>query len=181
MRFQKISLGFLFASLVLVFGCPSGNTTKDNKNENSENVKTNKPLKTKSNTNNPLDAKKTPPPKTVNKAETIKPVVKAYCDAIRTKDNAALTKVYSKATLRQLQRDMREDGAKSIVEYLSSEPVGNNCAVRNEKINGNTAVALVTTKTYPNGIELKFVKENGSWKMTDQSSDFDAVGKPSGK
>lgn len=122
---------------------------------------------------------KTPTPAEKVEAVTLKPVVAAYCDAMRKKDEAGLRKVYSAATIRSFEASMREEGATSLAEYLSTEPVGEKCEVVNERIQGNLGEALVTTETYPNGIMIKFVKEGGEWKMTNQSSDFDAVRKDS--
>ncbi|QQS41206.1 MAG: hypothetical protein IPM63_17885 [Acidobacteriota bacterium] len=122
---------------------------------------------------------KTPTPAEKVEAVTLKPVVAAYCDAMRKKDEAGLRKVYSAATIRSFEASMREEGVSSLAEYLSTEPVGAKCEVVNERIQGNLGEALVTTETYPNGIMIKFVKEGGEWKMTNQSSDFDAVRKDS--
>ncbi|MCO6510266.1 MAG: hypothetical protein J5I65_05680 [Aridibacter famidurans] len=118
---------------------------------------------------------KTPTPAEKVEAVTLKPVVAAYCDAMRKRDEAGLRKVYSAATIRSFEASMREEGVSSLAEYLSTEPVGEKCDVVNERIQGNLGEALVTTETYPNGIMIKFVKEGGEWKMTNQSSDFDAV------
>lgn len=173
MSFQNLFLTFLFIPLILQFGCFSGELSKDN---NSKDLpKASNSGKTKPELNKPLSTKKTPLLEKFNSAEKIAPVVKAYCDAMRKKDDAALAKVYSKTSLSQLQNDMSEEGTKSLSEYLSSEPVGDKCEVRNEKIDGNTAIALVITETYPNGIQIKFMKEKNSWKMTNQSAELDVV------
>jgi len=165
---------------MLLFGCfGGGETEKPEANKTPEVSKSNDSAKGNSNT--PDGTVKTPTPETVNKAETVKPIVDAYCVAMQKKDEGALRKIYSQASLKQLQADMREDGVRSLAEYLSNEPVGNQCMVRNEQVSGSAAIALVTTQTYPNGIQWKFVKENGEWKMTNQSSDFDAVRKATKK
>lgn len=121
----------------------------------------------------------TPTPEEKVEAVTLKPVVAAYCEAMRKKDEAGLRKVYSAATIRSFEADMRAEGVSSLAQYLSTEPVGNRCEVVNERIQGNVGEALVSTETYPNGIMIKFVNEGGNWKMTNQSSDFDAVRKGS--
>ncbi len=180
MRFQSLLFIFTISASMLLFGCFGEEETK--KPEVNKKPKVSKSNdSTKSNSNTPTGTVKTPTPKTVNKAETVKPIVDAYCAAMQKKDEAALRKIYSRASLRQLQADMREDGVRSLAEYLSNEPVGPQCMVRNEQVAGNAAIALVTTQTYPNGIQWKFVKENGEWKMTNQSSDFDAVRKATKK
>ncbi len=181
MRFHNLFFTLIFAVSILLVGCPSSEKPKSTGNKNSSPSNKQTAKSPSSNSNNPLKVKKTPTPEALNTADTIKPVVKTYCDAMRKKDDSALRKIYSRASLAQLQKDMREEGTKSLAEYLSSEPVGNKCDVRNEKIAGNTAVASVTTETYPNGVQLKFVKENGKWKMTTQSVDLDSVRKSKGK
>lgn len=118
---------------------------------------------------------KTPEPQKSEEAVTLKPVVEAYCDAMRKKDDAALRKVYSRASLASFDSEMRKEGIRSLAEYLSIEPVGNKCDVVNERIQGSVGEALVITKSYPNGIPIKFVKEGSEWKMTNQSSDFESV------
>ena len=47
--------------------------------------------------------------------------------------------------------------------------------MRNEQIEGNTGVAEVRTEGMPNGARIKFVKENGEWKVTNESPDIKAV------
>ena len=118
----------------------------------------------------------------VNKAETLKPIVLAYCSAINSGDDSALRSIYSQASWRALSSDAASEGQKSVAKFLSeSEPVGKTCNVINERISGPVAEAVVITETYPKGVPLKFVKESGNWKMTNQSSDFDAVRKSSKK
>lgn len=169
MRFQKYTI-FLTVFILLAFsGCTSSETPVNKSNVNTNaNAAKNAP-------DNPLATQKTPEAETVNKAETIAPVVQAYCDAIRKKDNAALRNVYSQKALKELETDAKADNAASLVEYLSSEPVGDKCDVRNEQIQGDKAIAEVRTETYPNGIRMYFVKENGVWKMTNESPEIQSV------
>ncbi|NNE65695.1 MAG: hypothetical protein HKN33_03940 [Pyrinomonadaceae bacterium] len=110
-------------------------------------------------------------------AVTLKPLIEKFCAARQNKDEEALKKLYSAATLRNLMAAARAEGQNSITSYLETEPVGDKCTLVNERISGNLGEATFITKTYPNGITWKFVKENGEWKFTDQSSDFDKVKK----
>ncbi|HSK71121.1 MAG TPA: hypothetical protein VK892_05465 [Pyrinomonadaceae bacterium] len=169
MRFQKYTI-FLTILILLTFnGCTSSEAPITNTAANTNaNI-------AKNTVENPLATEKTPALETVNTAGTIAPVVQAYCDAIRKKDNAALRNVYSQKALKELEADAKADNASTLVEYLSSEPVGDKCEVRNEKIEGDKAVAEVRTETYPNGIRMYFVKENGVWKMTNESPDIQPV------
>jgi hypothetical protein len=108
-------------------------------------------------------------------AVTLKPVVDAYCDAMRKKDNAALRKVFTQQTIKALEASVKKEGLKSIYEYLEIEPVGAKCEVVNETINGNSAEAMVITETYPTGTKFIFENENGQWKMTRKSADLENV------
>lgn len=169
MRFQKYTIFLTFFILLTFNGCTSSETPTTN---TAANINANTARNT---ADNPLATERTPEVQTINKAETIAPVVQAYCDAIRKKDNAALRNVYTQQALKSLEADAKADNASSLVEYLSSEPVGDKCEVRNEKIEGDKAIAEVRTETYPNGIRMYFVKENGVWKMTNESPDIQSV------
>jgi hypothetical protein len=127
-------------------------------------------------------AVRTPTPEqTTNNAPTLTPVYKAYCAAMVNKDEAALRRIYSSDTLRYFQSDMKETGEKTLVEYLSTEQVSIDlCEVRNEQINGDTAIAEIRSKGYPNGIKVVFVKEGGEWKLTNRSPAIESVNR-SGK
>jgi hypothetical protein len=73
-----------------------------------------------------------------------------------------------------LEKDAASEGKKSMVEFITElEPVpAQPFEVRNEQINGDVAVAEMRGGAYPNGIKIKFVKENGEWKMTNESPEF---------
>lgn len=109
------------------------------------------------------------PDATSNNAPTLTPVYKAYCAAWVKKDEAALRKIYSSDTIAHFEKTMKEDGIKSLVDFLSDDKASNElCEARNEKITGDTATAEVKTLGYPNGILVVFVKENGEWKLTNR-------------
>ena len=173
MRFTIIAILSLFS--ISLAACSSAETPNVNSNANvnansTVSVNFNAP---KTNAAGGINTSKTPDIATKNGAETIKPVVEAYCAARRAKDEAALRKLYTAASLQKLQKDMQAEGTKSLVEYLDSEPVGDQpCQVRNEEINGSQAIAEIRTATYPNGIRWAFAKENGEWKMTADSPDI---------
>ena len=63
----------------------------------------------------------------------------AYYEALKTKNDAALKKVYSKETLMSLEKDAAEEGKKSLVEFITElEPVpAQPFEVRNEQVNGD--------------------------------------------
>jgi len=101
----------------------------------------------------------------------------AYCQAMEKKDEAGIRKVYSKDTLEDFAKKMKEEGTRSLVEYLSIDQVTTAlCEVRNEVITGDTAVATVRTAGMPQGnVKVVFVKEGAEWKLTNRSPDLDAV------
>jgi hypothetical protein len=130
----------------------------------------------KTNSNNPIEAKTPAPEQTSNNAPTLTPVFKAYCEAMEKKNEAGIRKVYSKDTLEEFEKDMKEEGSKSLVEYLSIDQVTTAlCDIRNEVITGDTAVAEVKTAGMPNGAKIVFVKEGNDWKITNRSPALDSV------
>lgn len=116
------------------------------------------------------------PEQTVNDAPTLTPVYKAYCAAMLKQDEAAIRKIYSSDTIKNFESQMKEDNIKSLLKFLEDEKgTGKLCEVRNEVITGDSAVAEIRADSYPNGIKIVFVKENGVWKMTNRSPTADAV------
>jgi len=128
---------------------------------------------------NTADAK--PPAADQNSAPTLTPVFKAYCEAMVKKDEAAIRKIYSAATIKAFEEDMKEENIKSLMKFLETDGVtGKICEVRNEVITGDKAVAEIRADAYPNGIKIEFVKEEGEWKLTNKSPAIDAVKRTDG-
>ena len=122
-----------------------------------------------------------PKDESANSAPTLTPVFKAYCDAWVKKDETALRRVYSAATIKDFEDGMKDEKIKSLLKYLEDDSVsGNICEVRNELITGDKAVAEIRADRFPNGIKIEFVKEGGEWKLTTKSPTLDAV-KPTEK
>ncbi len=132
------------------------------------------------NTNNAGDTTKKAPEATTNNAPTLAPVLKAYCEAWVKNDEAALRKVYSTATIKEFEEEMKEEKAKSLIKFLEStdKVSGEPCELTNETITGDKAVARMKTNKAPNGMTIEFVKEGGEWKMTNRSPEVTGV-KPS--
>ena len=171
---MKYKITFLITILtIFIYGCSSEAPT-NTANTNSANKTTDVVV---TNTNSPLETTKTPETSTSNNAPTVTPVVKAYCEAIVKKDEAGLRKVFSKETLKYYETEMKADNKNSLVEFFTQTEAPNNklCEARNEVIQGDTAVAEVRTDTSPNGVKYKFIKENGEWKLTNESPDFQSV------
>ena len=162
----------LFFTIFLI-GCGTSETPTNTANTKPVNANT----PTTANADNPLNTTKTPEAATTNNAPTLTPVVQNYYEALKKKDDAGLRKVYSQETLKSLEADMKSEGAKSLVEFITElEPVPDTpFTVRNEQIQGDTATAEMRGGSYPNGIKIKFVKENGEWKMTNESPDIQSV------
>lgn len=132
-------------------------------------------------TNAPPELKTTKQPEapTTNNAPTLTPVVMAFYEALKKKDEAALRKVYSQKTLKTIEADMKTDEISSLYEFITATEIvpDRPFEVRNEQIQGDTAVAEIRGGSYPNGIRRIFVKENGEWKMTNDSPEFKPAGK----
>ena len=162
---------FIFITIFLV-GCGSSENANVAVNTNTANANT-----ATTNANNPLATTKTPEVSTTNNAPTLAPVVQAYYEALKKKDDAALRKIYSQATLKSLEADMRDEKQTSLAAFITElEPVPDKpFEVRNEQISGDTAIAEMRGGSYPNGIKIKFVKENGEWKMTNESPEIQSV------
>ena len=176
MRFQILIFCTILIFSLILTGCP-GEPAKPNTNANANQTTVVDPNKPANNT--ALNTSKTPTEATTNAAPTLTPVFKAYCDAMTKKDDAALRKVYSAATLKSFEADMKADNEKSLSKFLEVDQVSNElCEVRNEKIEGDVAIAEVKTKGMPNGAKIKFVRENGEWKLTNESPELKAVEKP---
>jgi hypothetical protein len=103
----------------------------------------------------------------------------AYYEALKKKDDAALRKVISQDTLKMWEADMKDEKKTSLTGFLTDlEAVSEKpFEVRNERIEGDTAVAEIKGGNYGVWTPFKFVRENGEWKMTNQSPDFDDVKK----
>lgn len=169
MRTKYIAIIFVLSLSVFFAACGGGTTPTPNAN-NANTASAN------GNSNNPLETKKATPETTTNNAPTLMPVYKAYCDAIAKKDEAAIRKMYSADTIKFFEEQMKLDKVKTLREYLDVEQgAGKICEVRNETITGDRAVAEIRGDSYPNGIKIVFLKENGEWKLTNQSPDIDSV------
>ncbi len=158
---------------IFLIGCGTSETSTNTANTGKP-TNTNAPV---ANADNLLNTTKTPEAATTNNAPTLAPVVQNYYQALKKKDDAALRKIYSQATLKTLEEDMKSEKKKSLVEFITElEPVPDTpFTVRNEQIQGDTGVAEMRGGSYPNGIKIKFVKENGEWKMTNESPDIQSV------
>ena len=118
-----------------------------------------------------------PVEETFNNAPTLARVVHAYYDALKTKNTAALKDVLSAEFFARSEKQMKEDGAKNLAAYMAEfdtipeKPV----EVRNEKIEGDKAVAEIKGGDYVTWTPFSFINEGGKWKFTGGSPDLKAV------
>jgi hypothetical protein len=114
---------------------------------------------------------------TTNDAPTIAPVVHAYYDALKKKDDAALRKVLTAEFIKSLEEDMKAEKKKSLAAFVAeTEKIPEKqVEVRNEIINGDKASAEIKGGTYINWTKFNFIKENGEWKRTNKFDDFESV------
>jgi len=176
MRFQILFFTTIFVFAIVLSACSSSNTTNNSANSGNK-IAGGGGGVASDNSTNPLATNKAPEATTTNNAPTLAPVVQKYYEALKKKDDAALRKIYSQATLKSLEADMREENKKSLAEFITElEPVPDKpFEARNEEIQGDTAIVEMRGGSYPNGIKIKFVKENGEWKMTTESPEVQSV------
>lgn len=173
MRFNTILIFALLITTFLASACGSDPVTNSNTNTTAN---TNVATENK----DPLATSKTPEISTTNDAPTFSPLVKTYCEAIVKKDEATLRKIHSRETLAIYEADMKSEKQSSLVEFLTSfETISDvsKCGARNEKIEGDRGSARIRNENMPNGVEIEFVKENGEWKITNKSPEFESVKK----
>jgi hypothetical protein len=106
-----------------------------------------------------------------NDAPTLTPVFKSYCNAWADNNEAALRQAYSAETVRFFEAQMKVEKTKTLLKYLGdTDRVSPDfCEVRNEVLLSDIAFAVIRARSFPNGIHIKFVKENGIWKLTNKS------------
>lgn len=152
---------FLFLTIFLI-GCGSSETSNNTANT------TNKPINAAaSNANNSLATTRTPEASTTNNAPTLAPVVQNYYAALQKKDEAGAKKYLSQSAIAYWQTEMKSEKISSLLAILEDNeaPVEEKREIRNEKIEGETAVAELKGGSLGVWTAIKFVKENGEWKF----------------
>src|SRR4029453_3784230 len=163
----KLFLIFVLGASLAIAGCGGGMTTSTN-NSNSNAANANAPAPE---ANTGLPTVKKPQAATTNDAPTIAPVVRTYYEALKKKDDALLKSVMSKEFISSIEKDMKEGKKRSIAAYMAEfdtipdKPV----EVRNEKFEGNDAVAELKGGAYINWTPFAFTNEGGKWKFTGES------------
>lgn len=170
MRFQITFFISILIFTIFLTGCPGTETPNSNTNgaNNAAAPKNNSDLTT---------TKKVEAP-TENNAPTIAPVVHAYYDALKKKDDAALRKVLTAEFIKRQEEFMKDDTKKwtSLAAFMAdtdkTEPP---VEVRNEVIKGDIAIAELKGGSYVNWTAFEFAKVDGVWKFTGNSPDLKSV------
>ncbi|MGI9034533.1 MAG: hypothetical protein ACR2GD_00710 [Pyrinomonadaceae bacterium] len=168
MRFQILFFITILSFIFISASCasqPATNNSVENKTVNTN---------TTANSNSPLATAKTPETATSNDATTLAPVVQNYFDALRKKDEAGARKFLSASALKYWQDEMKSEKSNSLLAILEDDaaPVEAKREVRNEKIEGDSAVAEIKGGSSAVWTPVKFVKENGDWKFASPKDSF---------
>jgi hypothetical protein len=114
---------------------------------------------------------------TENNAPTLAPVVQQFYDALRDKDETKLKETITAKFEKTLEDDMKSQNEKNLAAFVAKTDYrpGQVIEVRNEKIQGDKAVAQLKGGAYINWTAFEFAKENGKWKFTGGSPEIDNV------
>lgn len=182
---MKLKLAFFIIisiSAVFLSACSNPETPAANNGSTTTkpiNVVNNQPVPTngdvKVNTITPPTPK--PVAETTNNAPTFAPIVQAYYDALKKKDDAGVKKIMAAEFIKMTEADMKDEKKTSIAAYLAETDTipDKPMEVRNEVIEGDKGVAEVKGGAYPNWTPFAFVKENGAWKISNESPDIKNV------
>jgi hypothetical protein len=156
MRYQVL---FLFIILSFLISC--GGTTNTPKNSTpTPNVASN------SNKSSTLGTNKEAEKPKVDDADSIKPTVDGFYEALKKKDEAGVKKYLSAAALKYYETEGKAEKKTWFAFLLESEdPVDAKREVRNEKISGDKATVEIKGGPLGNWTEISFVKENNEWKF----------------
>ncbi len=162
MRFFILSIFSIFT--IFLSGCTTAETPSNMGNTKANSINTNV---TSSNADNPLATTKAPEAATNNNAPTLAPVVQNYYAALERKDETGVKKFLSQSAIGYWQSEMKSEKSPSLLAILedNESPVEKKRQIRNEKIEGETAVAEMRGGSLGVWTAIKFVKENGEWKF----------------
>lgn len=170
-------LVLIFALTVSVLGAACGGSSSPNANVSNANKAAVNAGTTSTPANVPEGTIVKPTAETTNNAPTLGPVVQAYYEALRKKDDAGARAVLTAEFIKRNEADMRAENETNMAVFMAKydtipdKPV----EVRNEKIQGNRAVAEIKGGAYLTWTPFEFANEGGKWKFTGGSADLDAV------
>ena len=171
MRSKSIFFITLISLAIFSFGC-GGETNTANTISTVNSVGPN------SNSNSgPLGTTKKPEAATTNNAPTLGPVVAAYYEALKKKDDAQLKSVLTQNFVKTLEEDMKAEKKSGLATYVAETEMipETPVEVRNEKIDGNIGVAEIRGGVYKTWTPFAFANEGGKWKLTGGSPDLETV------
>lgn len=149
---------------------------------NTTNSKPTNANSTTTNSNSPTATSKRPDTATTNAAPTIAPVVNGFYEALQKKDEAGVKKYLSAGALKYYQDEAKAENKNWLV-YIAEyeEPLNEKREVRNEKVEGNTAIAEMKGGSLGVWTKFKFIQENGEWKFASPAESFklEDISKPS--
>jgi hypothetical protein len=164
MRSQNIYFTAIFIISTALVGCTKTDTPTIT-NTKTATANTANTTNT-ANTSNPLETTKKPEAATSNNAPTLAPVVQNFYEALNKKDEAGVKKYLSQSALKYYETEAKAE-KKNALTYLSEaeDPTSEKREVRNENINGETAIAEIKGGSLGVWTPIKFVRENGEWKF----------------
>lgn len=174
MKMCRRSLFLLILTAAAIGFTACGNTPAPNANAakpntNAANVAVTSP-------DSPVATNKKVEVATSNNAPTIGPVVQAYYDALKKKNDTALQNLLSAAYLKKVQADMKAERKTGMAAYLAETDLTDPpIEVRNERIEGDKALAEIKGGAYVNWTPFIFANEGGKWKFTGASPDIQSV------
>lgn len=153
---HKLALALCAAALAAT-ACGTGTTT--NKNANA-----NKPAATPAASTN-ANAASTPAASTGSAANSPTAAFKAFYEASKNADEEAFKKTVSKDSLDMIEQSAK-DQKKTLAQALKDSDVPPTLPqTQNEKIDGDRATLEVKDDKTGNWETIKFVKEDGQWKV----------------
>ncbi len=165
MRFFILSIFSIFT--IFLSGCTTAETPGSKSNAGNTKANSANTNVSSSNADNPLATTKVPEAATSNNAPTLSPVVQDFYAALERKDEASVKKFLSQSAIGYWQSEMKSEKSPSLLAILedNESPVEEKRQIRNEKIEGETAVAEMKGGSLGVWTAIKFVKENGEWKF----------------
>ncbi len=155
-----------FFTAILIFSIALAGCTKTETPTNANSVKTANTNAATANADNPLATTKKPEAPTSNNAPTFAPVVQNFYEALKRKDEAGVKKHLSQTALKYWETEAKAEKKTWLVNLTEAEdPIDEKRQVRNEKIEGETAVAEIKGGSLGVWTPIKFVRENGEWKF----------------
>jgi hypothetical protein len=161
MRFQN----FLFVT-ILIFSIALVGCEKTEAPKNANIAKTPNANVAITNADNPLATTKTPEAATANNAPEIAPMVQKFYEALNKKDEAGVRKYLTPATIKYWENEGKSEKKTWFAALYEAEtPTGEKREIRNEKIEGETALAQMKGGSLVAWTPMKFVRQNGEWKF----------------